>query len=116
MVSARSWHAAHELGADRQHWPPPDAASLVVNATPIGQAWDVADMPIAPWLLEPGSTICDLAYRGDGTPTPLVAAAGARGVRVVDGLDVLVGQGILAFELLTGQKAPVEVMRSAARA
>ena len=116
MVSARSWQAAHELGAERQHWPPPEAAPLVVNATPIGQAWDPAQMPIAPWLIEPGSTVCDLAYRGDGQPTPLVAAAAERGARVVDGLDVLVGQGILAFELMTGQKAPVEVMRSAARA
>jgi shikimate dehydrogenase len=116
MVSARSRQAAHELGAEPQHWPPPQAAPLVVNATPIGQAWDPAQMPIAPWLIEPGSTVCDLAYGGDGRPSMLISAAAARGARVVDGLDVLVGQGILAFELLTGQTAPVEVMRSAARA
>jgi shikimate dehydrogenase len=58
--------------------------------------------------------VCDLAYRGDGTPTPLVEAAAARGARAVDGLDVLVGQGIAAFELLTGLPAPVDVMRAAA--
>jgi shikimate 5-dehydrogenase len=33
----------------------------------------------------------------------------------VDGIDVLVGQGIAAFELLTGVPAPVAVMRAAAR-
>jgi shikimate dehydrogenase len=60
-------------------------------------------------------TVCDLAYRGDASPTPLIEAAIARGARAVDGLDVLVGQGILAFELLTGLPAPVEVMRAAAR-
>jgi shikimate 5-dehydrogenase len=59
--------------------------------------------------------VCDLAYRGDGAPTPLIAAAGARGARAVDGLEVLVGQGIFAFELLTGVPAPVAIMRAAAR-
>jgi shikimate 5-dehydrogenase len=59
--------------------------------------------------------VCDLAYRGDGAPTPLIAAAGARGARAVDGLEVLVGQGIFAFELLTGVTAPVAIMRAAAR-
>jgi shikimate dehydrogenase len=115
-VAARTPNAAHQLGAERTHWPAPEAAPLVVNATPIGQAWDPADMPIAPWLIEAGSTVCDLAYRGDGHPTLLCLAATAQGARVVDGLEVLIGQGIYAFELLTGRPAPVEVMRSAARA
>ena len=114
-VSARRWEAAHELGAEREHWPAPRAAPLVVNATPIGQAWDPADMPIAPWLIDADSTVCDLAYRGDD-PTLLCLAAAARGARVLDGLEVLVGQGIYAFELLTGREAPAEVMRAAARA
>ncbi|MGN6379283.1 MAG: shikimate dehydrogenase [Gaiellales bacterium] len=116
LVSARQRQAADELGAELLMWPPPQAAPLVVNATPIGQAWDPAQMPIAPWLIEPGWTVCDLAYQGDGRPTALASAAAARGARVVDGLEVLVGQGIYAFQLLTGVTAPVEVMRSAARA
>jgi shikimate dehydrogenase len=113
-VSARRWEAASELGAHREHWPASAAAPLVVNATPIGQAWDPADMPIAPWLIEPGSTVCDLAYRG-ADPTLLCLAAAARGARVVDGLEVLIGQGIYAFQLLTGREPPVQVMRAAAR-
>lgn len=59
--------------------------------------------------------VVDLAYRGDGSATALIEAAAARGARAVDGLEVLVGQGILAFELFTGVPAPVEVMRAAAR-
>jgi shikimate dehydrogenase len=114
-VSARRPEAAGELGAETESWPATRGAPLVVNATPIGQAWDPADMPIAPWLIESGSTVCDLAYRGDN-PTLLCLAAAARGARVVDGLDVLVGQGIYAFQLLTGREPPVEVMRAAARA
>ena len=69
-------------------------------------------MPAA--LITPDTIVCDLAYRGDLEPTPLVRAAAARGARAVDGLDVLVGQGIVAFELLTGVPAPVDVMRAAA--
>jgi shikimate 5-dehydrogenase len=34
---------------------------------------------------------------------------------VVDGLDVLLGQGIAAFRLLTGLEPPVEAMRAAVR-
>ena len=34
---------------------------------------------------------------------------------VVDGLDVLVAQGIAQFEIYTGKPAPVHVMRKAVR-
>jgi shikimate dehydrogenase len=115
LVSARRCQAARELGAGHETWPPSRGAPLIVNATPIGQVFDPAWMPLGPWLIEPGATVCDLAYRGDGRPTPLCLAAADRGARVVDGLEVLVGQGVLAFELLTGRRAPVEVMRAAVR-
>ncbi len=95
-------------------WPPQAGARLIVNATPLGQVPGTADAVPGTGLITPATIVCDLAYRGDGTPTPLVEAATARGARAVDGLDVLVGQGIAAFELLTGVAAPVEVMRAAA--
>ena len=119
-VSARRADAAADLGADVVPWPPPRAAALVVNATPLGQhetpvpGTDVS-VPIDTNLLEPGMTVVDLAYRGDGAETPLCTTARERGARVVDGLEVLVGQGIHAFELLTGRAAPVEAMRRGAR-
>ena len=59
--------------------------------------------------------ICDLAYRGDGAETGLVAAARPLAAKVVDGLDVLVGQGAIAFRLMTGREPPVEAMRIAVR-
>ncbi|HEY3763531.1 MAG TPA: shikimate dehydrogenase [Gaiellales bacterium] len=113
-VSARRPEAAAALGVEGRPWPPREAAALVVNATPIGQR-EAGTVPITIELLGPGMVVCDLAYRGDGRPTALIEAAPARGARAVDGLDVLVGQGIAAFELLTGVPAPVEVMRAAAR-
>ena len=116
-VSARRAAAAAELGVAVRPWPPAAAATLVVNATPLGQQepGTVPNPPFPADLMGPGMVVLDLAYRGDGSATPLIEAAAARGARAVDGLDVLVGQGIIAFELLTGVAAPVDVMRAAAR-
>jgi shikimate dehydrogenase len=119
-VSARRPEAAAQLGASVVPWPPDRAAALVVNATPLGQAEKPGSgtncsEPIDVGLLGPGMTVVDLAYRGDGAETALCEGARERGARVVDGIEVLIGQGIYAFELLTGRPAPVEAMRRGAR-
>ena len=90
--------------------------ALVVNATPIGQSGDAGELPAGERLLREAQVVCDLAYRGDGRETGLVSTARAGGARVVDGLDVLVGQGVHAFRLLTGREPPADVMRAAVRA
>jgi shikimate dehydrogenase len=87
---------------------PPDAsgADLIVNATPVRDEL----------LVEPRAeqAVVDLAYRPDGAPTALIAAAREAGCRVVvDGLEALVRQGAASFALWTGVPAPVEVMRAA---
>jgi shikimate dehydrogenase len=87
-------------------WPPDSSdADLIVNATPVRDEL----------LVEPraGQTVVDLAYRADGRPTALVAAARAAGCEVVDGYEALVRQGAASFSLWTGRPAPVEAMRSA---
>jgi shikimate dehydrogenase len=88
----------------RGKWPPDVRdADLVVNAT--SERDDV--------LVElgVGQTLIDLPYPETATAR---AAAGA-GARIVTGLDVLVAQGAVSFELWTGQVAPVDVMRRAVR-
>ena len=47
--------------------------------------------------------------------TPLLAAAREHGARTLDGLEILLAQGALSFELWTGRRAPLEVMRRAVR-
>ena len=87
---------------------PPDATGcdLVVNATPVRD-----ELLVEP---RPEQAVVDLAYRADGTPTALVAAAREAGCRlVVDGLEALVRQGAASFELWTGAEAPVDAMRAA---
>ena len=89
---------------------PPDArdADLIVNATPVRD-----ELLVEP---RPAHKVVDLAYRRDGRPTALVAAARAAGCRfVVDGREALVRQGAASFELWTGVAAPVDVMRAAVR-
>ena len=103
-AGAASVRLASRADAD---WPPPAGdASILVNATPLRD-----DAPVAPHR---GQQVVDLAYRPDGRPTALVAAARAAGCAiVVDGLEILVRQGAAAFELWTGVAAPVDVMRAA---
>ncbi len=117
-VAARRREAAEqlaqELGATATGWPASEAPELIVNATPLGQAGAAAQLPLDAGLLD-GRVVCDLAYRGDGAETGLIAAARERGARAVDGLDVLVGQGALAFRLFTGAEPPIEIMRAAVR-
>ena len=45
--------------------------------------------------------------------THLLAQARGLGLRSVDGSGMLLFQGVVAFEIWTGQPAPVEVMRQA---
>jgi shikimate dehydrogenase len=58
--------------------------------------------------------VVDLVY--SHADTQLISAAKARGVPVVDGLELLVRQGALSFERFTGLVAPIDVMRAAAKA
>ena len=89
-----------------REWPPDASdADLIVNATPVRDEL----------LVEPraGQTVVDLAYRADGRPTALVAAARVAGCDIVDGYEALFRQGAASFSLWTGLPAPVESMRSA---
>jgi shikimate dehydrogenase len=105
--SARAFAAAlpgARVYSRRGHWPPStDDADLVVHATPVRDAL----------LFEPrrGQTVVDLPYPDSET----ARAARTAGAEVLDGLDVLVAQGAASFELWTGVRAPLDVMRAAVR-
>jgi len=118
-VSARRAEAAvelaDELAATAGAWPADLPAGLIVNATPVGQSGPADELPLDEALISGEAVVCDLAYRGDGAATGLVALARDRGARTVDGIDVLVGQGLLSFKLFTGQDPPADVMAAAAR-
>jgi shikimate dehydrogenase len=118
-VTARREQAARglakDIGCRVEAWPPRQGAALLVNATPVGQSGAAGELPVGVALLDGAEIVCDLAYRGDGAETGLVAEARSRGVRSVDGLDVLVGQGARSFHLFTGAEPPLQVMVAAVR-
>ena len=92
----------------------PDAVDLLVNATSLGMGAQAGASPWPEPLPLPARwTVYDLVYKP--AETPLLARARAAGAAAVGGLGMLVHQGALAFELWTGQQAPLEVMREAAR-
>jgi shikimate dehydrogenase len=91
-----------------------EPADLLVHCTASGL--DPAEdafkpLPITADDLASYECVVDLVYRD--TETPLVQAARARRVRVVGGRELLVRQGALSFELFTGLRAPIELMRRA---
>ncbi len=111
----RASELARELGLEPVS--APRSADIVVNATSVGlEAADAAEAVRALGLagLEAPAVAVDLVYAEQ--PTPVVAWAERVGARVVDGLEVLVRQGARSFARWTGEEAPLDVMRAAARA
>jgi shikimate dehydrogenase len=104
---------AAELGARAVE--APERADIVINATSVGLHDPDATfkaLPLGADELDAGSLVVDMVYRAG--ETRLLEAARTRGARVVDGLDILVGQGAASFERWTGLEAPREAMRAAA--
>ena len=92
---------------------PARRGGALVHCTPIGGISALEELPIAADAVRVMDVVADFAYRRDGSPTPLIAAALAAGIPVVDGLELLVRQGALAFALWTGIDPPLDVMRRA---
>lgn len=85
-------------------------ADCIVNATPLGMK-KTDPMPLEARVIRKGQIVCDLIY--NPPETRLLRTAKARGARTLNGLGMLLYQGVLAFEIWTGKKAPVGVMKAA---
>ncbi len=78
-------------------------AALVVNASSLGMAGQPPlDLDLG--ALPEDAVVYDIVYAP--LETPLLAAARARGLETVDGLEMLIGQAALAFELFFGAAPP----------
>jgi len=82
------------------------SAEILINATSLGLRPD-DPLPVNPEILSPGQTVCDLIY----WETPLLAGARKRGCRTLDGMGMLLYQGVLAFRIWTGLTPPVDLLR-----
>ena len=84
----------------------PESADVVVNATPIGLFPDVdgrLDLDVD--SLRPHQVVADVIPNPPSTP--LLRDAAAAGCRTLDGLGMLVNQGVLGIKLWTGVDADV---------
>lgn len=109
----RASQLAFELGAQAVPDPATVAgADILVNCTSVGlgDEDELAALLPSTHRLDRHRAIVDFVYR-EGSPTPLIAAARAHGIATVDGLELLLGQGAIAFELFTGRRAPIAAMR-----
>lgn len=109
---ARAERVAAEMGARAVRDAEP--ADIVVQCTSVGLS-DVPDpfkaLPLDADTFGAGICVVDMVYRaGD---TDFLAVARSRGADVVDGLEILVGQGAAALERWTGRSVPRAVMREA---
>jgi len=87
-------------------------ADILVNATSVGMHPDVNRSLVPSDLLRSDLCVMDIIY--NPLETKLLKDAKSVGAKVVSGLEMLLYQGAVAFEIWTNCPAPVEVMKKAA--
>jgi len=117
-TSSRAEQLAGEMGLEAVRDVGP--ADLLVNCTAVGlentstgQGSDLKLLGISADELGEFSCVVDLVYRPGGTD--LENAAREQGIPTVDGLEVLVAQGALSYEIWTGRTPDRAAMRRAAQ-
>lgn len=89
----------------------PADTDILVNATSVGFE-DPSQRPNLDYsTLKANMVVCDVIP--NTKHTRFLDAAEAVGCKTFHGLQMLVNQGVLGFELWTGQEAPVDVMAAA---
>ena len=89
-------------------------ADLLVNTTSVGLEHEGVDpelSPLPPGLLPHQGLVCDLIYRPE--KTRLLRDAEGEGLRVQNGVPMLVYQGAESLHLWTGENAPIATMMRA---
>jgi shikimate dehydrogenase len=102
------------VSAEYAGWSPayriPEDVDLVINATSIGLFPDVdARLDLDPDSLRPGLIVADIIP--NPPQTRLIVDARERGCQVLDGLGMLVNQGVIGIKYWTGLDVDAAVMR-----
>lgn len=75
---------------------------LVINTTPLGMWPHTHLMPLEDYAFLPSMTVVDIIY--NPVETAFLKKAKQAGCKVINGLDMLVGQAVKAIEIWTGIK------------
>lgn len=104
-------------GVQFKLWPDPvyevqPNIDVLVNATSVGLFPNVDAMPAVDLRAASKSMlVADAVF--NPAETRFLRAAKANGFPVLDGLSMLVYQGVIGFEIWTGKRAPEQVMKAA---
>lgn len=112
-TARRAAELCEALGGKAVPSPAQGEYDLIVNTTSVGLTGEdpFAELPLEAGGFVPGQLVVDMVYGADAGA--LLRAASAAGATTIDGLEILVRQGALSFEIWTGREAPLDVMRSA---
>jgi shikimate dehydrogenase len=89
----------------------PEGTEIVINATSIGLGDADARVPLNVQSLTSGMVVADVVF--NPPQTRLLRDAAGRGCRTLDGLGMLVNQGVIGFRIWTGVEPDRGVMREA---
>jgi len=104
--------AAASFVAWEGKYPIPEDTDVVINTTPIGLFPDVeARLPVDTESLQPRMIVCDLIP--NPPQTRFLRDAAMRGCTILDGLGMLVNQGVIGIRLWSGREPSSQVMRQA---
>jgi shikimate dehydrogenase len=85
-------------------------ADCLINATPVGLK-RTDPLPIPRNFIMKNHLVCDLVY--NPPETTFLRTAKSLGAKRLAGIGMLLYQGVIAFEIWTGKKAPVQIMKNA---
>ncbi len=120
LVNRTPRKAGEIAGLIKKHFPsvglavgyPKANVDLVLNATSAGlRAGDPLPFDKEQFSLKQARAVYDMIYRP--AETRLLAAAKRSGCKTANGLGMLLHQGARAFEIWTGKRAPLKIMRDA---
>ena len=87
------------------------SGDILINATSVGMEPHIEKTPVPEQIVSRFQVVMDIVYAP--MKTRLLQEAEAKGCRIINGLEMLLYQGVAQFELWTGKSAPVVVMRKA---
>jgi shikimate dehydrogenase len=112
LVGAAFPAVAVEATALGDHYRIPASTDVLINATSVGLFPNIdAELPLDLRDLRPGCLVADVVF--NPADTHLLRHARTIGFDTVDGVEMLVGQGVIGVEYWTGRTPDRSVMRSA---
>ena len=84
---------------------------LLINATSIGMWPNISESPVKNNKLLKGMVVFDTVY--NPKDTKLLRGAKSNGCKTISGTEMFINQAAAQFELFTGKKAPISIMREA---